>query len=186
VVFRPPIDLCGLIILYSTIDSLAWLCRPEHQLKVERRDFLAWANRYLIQVKEHVDRMCHVRDRHLMKVPYLRCSALDLYAARCGLIHSYTAESELAARGEAKRVFYTQGDPSRALAEVNEQERANVTFLNTAELFAVFRQGVQFFKTDLCSDRDLQKRVQARCAQLFSESWCESDSYVPHTAIRIE
>jgi len=71
------LQLPGLILLYTGIDSMAWLNRPKLQPDVRRNDFIYWVNRYLLPDSG------------------LACEALDLYAARCALVHSYTSESSL-------------------------------------------------------------------------------------------
>ena len=91
------IDICrkdrkltpSLILLYSTIDIMAWLDRDENHKDVRRSDFIKWVETYLL--------------------PNYRfsCTALDLYAARCAIIHSYSSESSLSRNGEANMIFYT-------------------------------------------------------------------------------
>jgi hypothetical protein len=78
-----------LALLYTAIDVLASLER--------RRDegvqsaFVRWTEEFLIAGQ---------------MLPY---SAMDLYAARCGILHAYTADSDLAKRGKAKLILYAWG-----------------------------------------------------------------------------
>ena len=37
-------------------------------------------------------------------------SGLDLYAARCGVLHTYTMDSRLSTEGKAKRILYAWGN----------------------------------------------------------------------------
>lgn len=70
------IDLCienklrmpALILVYSGIDIFAALNRPIEKNEATREDFKRWCDRYLLSKNE------------------LPCSAIDLYAARCGVV----------------------------------------------------------------------------------------------------
>lgn len=84
---RSRLLLPGLLLLYAGIDIMAWLNRPKSHADVQRSDFVEWAEKYLLPGTK------------------LACSAIDLYAARCSLLHSYTAESRLSREGKAKQVF---------------------------------------------------------------------------------
>ena len=77
-------QLPTLILLYSTIDILAWLNKPSTHPDVAKSDFISWVDRFFLQGTN------------------LQCSSVELYAARCGIVHSYTAESKLSREGKAK------------------------------------------------------------------------------------
>lgn len=92
------IDLClkhrfyqsALILIYSGIDTMAWLSLPESELDVNKTYFEKWVNDFLLPNSE------------------LLCTATELYGARCGLIHSHTTESRLyrESEGEVKKIYY--------------------------------------------------------------------------------
>lgn len=65
----------ALVVLYAEIDTLSWVNLEEGD--VSRKDFCNWVSKYL---KPEVN---------------LGCTAEDLYAARCALLHSGTAESKM-------------------------------------------------------------------------------------------
>ena len=60
----------AMILVYSGIDAFAWLNRPGNIEDVRRTDFEQWVDTYLLPDSG------------------LNCSSSDLYAARCGLVHS--------------------------------------------------------------------------------------------------
>src|SRR2546423_14465589 len=60
----------ALILIYSGIDAMAWLNRPETQSDSSRADFVLWAEVYL------------------EKGGCFNVSGDELYAARCALFHS--------------------------------------------------------------------------------------------------
>lgn len=90
--FKDKKILPGLILLYAHIDIVASLNRPPSKDEGTRQDFKDWVNQYLLPNSS------------------LSCSADDLYAARCGLVHSYIAEARLTRSGNAKQIFYAWGD----------------------------------------------------------------------------
>jgi hypothetical protein len=75
-----------LILLYSAVDTLAWLEAPNAD--VTRKDFIAWADRYLLRQSS------------------LECTAEDLYGARCGLLHTHGPDSGRARSGLARQIWY--------------------------------------------------------------------------------
>ena len=48
-------------------------------------------------------------DKHVVRPGNLPCTALELYAARCGVVHTFTPESNLFRQGQVRRVFYAWG-----------------------------------------------------------------------------
>src|SRR4051794_28242930 len=82
-------------LIYSAIDQLACLDRaPEHK-DVQRDDFIKWVDTYLLPGSG------------------LNCSAIDLYGARCGVLHSQSPQSRLSRLGEAKQLCYARGHTTR-------------------------------------------------------------------------
>lgn len=83
--------LPGLILIYSGIDIMAWLYRPENHPDVQRQDFIEWSEKFLLPGSG------------------LSCNAIDLYSARCALIHSNIPKSKLTREGRAKQLAYAYG-----------------------------------------------------------------------------
>lgn len=83
--------LPALALMYSTIDQLAFLDLPDGKQDVKREDFVRWVDTYLLPDSG------------------LSCSALDLYAARCGLLHAQSPNSRLFREGKVKKICYAWG-----------------------------------------------------------------------------
>ena len=81
----------AIILIYTGIDFLASLTRPEGQQEVKSDDFIRWAEQYM-SCKET-----------------LGVRGIDLYAARCGVVHSYRISSRLYRRAKANRIAYAWG-----------------------------------------------------------------------------
>jgi hypothetical protein len=87
----------ALIVLYAGIDSLAWLSADEEI--VTGKSFIAWTERYMLPGR------------------FLRGIGTDLYAARCALLHTRTAQSRLSRSGSARQIWDHGGGDSRQYVE---------------------------------------------------------------------
>lgn len=93
----------SLVLMYSQIDALAWSCAEESRGKV-KANFVSWTETWLLP---------HLRQH----VPNL--DGIDLYAARCGVLHTLTSVSDLSVGGHAKSLGYARGTADAAA--MNEQ-----------------------------------------------------------------
>lgn len=73
------ITTASIAMSYICIDALANLSRPVEKEKATRKDFIDWANNYLTS---HPDQPYKYRGK-------------DIYAARCALLHTFSAEAKL-------------------------------------------------------------------------------------------
>jgi len=80
----------ALILLHSALDTVGWLDSSERF--ATRRSFCDWADMYLLTSGE------------------FDCTAIDLYAARCGLLHTLSPDSTLADDGRARQICWAWGD----------------------------------------------------------------------------
>ena len=140
--------LPALILMYSAIDIMAWLNRDEEHEDVTRSDFILWAETFLLPDSG------------------LSCTAIDLYAARCSLIHSYTAESRLSREGKASEIFYAWGnaqeqDLQKLIEWVNTRDAKAV---HVEKLFAALKVGVGRFITFV----QHAELVRARAEKFFT------------------
>lgn len=144
--------LPALVLIYCGIDFMANLSRPMDQPEQSRNDFIKWAEGYMT---------CESR---------LSVSGLDLYAARCGILHTYTMDSRLSAEGKAKRILYAWGDrspekPMELLKALGFRERV----VRIEDLAAAFFDGIDAFSTTLGKDKNLASVVQRRSRKLFRD-----------------
>ncbi len=75
-------------LIYSAIDSLAALTRPPNQKDTNWKIFVQWL------------------DKYLQPEITLSCRAIDLYGARCGILHNYGPYSKKFRDGQAKALIY--------------------------------------------------------------------------------
>ena len=77
-----------IILVYSAIDTLAFLSMPKSQEDVQRQDFIDWVEKYLhFPCKEQL-------------------TGLDVYGARCGMLHNFSVYSKLSREGKCRRLLY--------------------------------------------------------------------------------
>lgn len=142
----------ALVLIYCGIDVLANLSRPAASAKVARSDFVDWA------------------ERHMNCKDALKVSGLDLYAARCGILHTYTMDSQLGAVGRAKPILYVWGnktpdEPMQLLQGLNRPE----VMIKIETLFSTFIDGIDSFSRTMDSDPKLASLVAQRGRKLFMD-----------------
>jgi hypothetical protein len=153
------IDLCfekrlitpTLALLYSGIDTMAWLGIPDNQGEVTRKDFIQWVGRYLLPDSG------------------IPCSALDLYSARCGILHSMTGESRATRQGDAKEIYYAWGNhTAERLQQFVDLKGQPALVLQVDTLVRAFKSAVDKFVTASEQDPELNRRVDARRKKIFT------------------
>ncbi len=144
--------LPGLILLYAHIDITASLNRPSGKDDVTRKDYKDWVNEFLLPGSK------------------LRCSADDLYAARCGLIHSYMAEAKATRSREAKQIFYAWGTAKGATLQEALRGgglHSEAVAIHVDELFEAFRNGLKRFMESLDNDPQKARLAYERAKKYF-------------------
>lgn len=141
----------ALLIAYSGIDALAALVPPESRASPRRR-FEAWVSRFLLPD------------------PRVPCTATDLYAARCAVVHRFGPESDLAAKGEARRLVYALGDSTaeqiqRAIDAIG-MPNADIA-VHVDAILDAFERSVWRFRKAILTDPALQQQVESS-HQFFS------------------
>lgn len=144
----------SLILLYSGIDQMGWLARPAGKPDSDRSDFIRWVELYLFPATG------------------IDCSALDLYAARCGILHSQAAEARLTREEEAAEIWYASGKPIphelESLYHVIADEDAPKRAIHVEELHDAFEQAVERFFAALETDEALLTRVRPRAGKVLA------------------
>jgi len=137
----------AVILAYCAIDAMAFLYMPEEKQKVEKSDFINWVENYL---KTEVAQ------------PY-QYNGVDLYGARCGIVHTYSAESDLSKKNISKKIGYIKGfnhfyDPVK---------HPELVILGLDLFIQDFYDAVDKFIADIERDENLRRRVDHRLPNLF-------------------
>jgi hypothetical protein len=138
----------ALALLYSAIDTLAFLSAPANAKKAERRHFINWCNLYIVPL------------------PNSAATGIDLYGARCGILHTSSAASELGCEGKAREVWYQF--KGRAGVNLMTNTPRPALILDIPTLVEAFTDGSRRFATDLESDHTRLATTEQRVAQFFS------------------
>ena len=172
--FEDGLFLPGLVLLYTGVESMAWLARPEGKKDSSSSDFIEWVDRYMLDIQAFEawrDSLFIAIEKVEFEPPLrLTCTAKQLYAARCALIHSYTPDNVGTYWAEDKLVYFGHGVPAEERPESLEgADGKRYRPTNVFDLLEVFRRGVNLFREDIRRDRQLAERILKRTPRLFSQ-----------------
>lgn len=144
----------GAQLLMSAIDIASGLERPREKLDTDREDFISWADRYLT-----------------LSGPEYTLRGVDLYAARCGLLHCYTAQAKLIRQGKAVMLEWLDDmqPPVRANAD------QSLVLASLAALFVAFNHGLADSIGRINRDEELAVLVNERLQLMFQASHLDAD-----------
>ena len=135
----------ALVLIYSTIDAIAFSSSPKG--KADRYDYINWCERYLriIGIDEN-------------KEPY-RLSGIDLYGARCSIVHTYghMLESDLSKQGKCCIIGYMNGRVKQNPASLNSGQGNLFVMVSEYDLSDALFRGINDFLIDLYSNKELNK-----------------------------
>lgn len=145
------LTLPALMLLYAGIDICGWLASPSDRAST-CESFTHWVDKYLLPSKQ------------------LPVTAIELYAARCGLLHTYTPESHLSAAGKARKIAYAWGDAQACDLQktIDLEGRSDLVALHVSDLLEAFRLGLLAFFADMEHDPSLAAAFEARSAKSFA------------------
>src|ERR1041384_4658945 len=110
------------VLTYCGIDTLASLVRDAKSAKVQRSDFISWVEKYM--------------DFRSKYGP----TGLELYGARCGLLHANMAESDTSKKDANVRLIgYADTNKEPVM---HDPKVKTMIILSTTHLVAIFAEGV--------------------------------------------
>lgn len=138
-------------LVFVTIDSMAWLERSPTRSDVTRTDFIDWV------------------ERHMIPDSHLPCTADELYSARCGMLHSITADSrrQREDRANIRKVYFVraragEADAVDALLTVQFAEPRLPVYVNVDHLVASLKRALEGFSSHLNDDEPKWRLVASR------------------------
>ena len=141
----------ALVLLYWAIDGMAWVSVSGDRHDVNSTDFKTWVESYLLP------------DSHL------DCDADDLWAARCGVVHSQIMDSRKAREGRARHIWYHIGPGNRYFIPIHEVSKQQPLTISIDVFVAAFRQATKRFFEAIERDSEIEKRVWPRAQRDFDE-----------------
>jgi hypothetical protein len=159
------IDLClksklqlpTLILIYSGIDICGWLAENAENVSVQE-SFTKWVEKYMLPNAE------------------LPCTSIDLYAARCGVLHTLTPDSNLYKSRKAQCIAYAWG-----IANVDDLRRSidlvqfpDLIAIHVNSLYDAFQIGVRNFKESIDNDPIVRRIFLYKSTKTFSSMEIET------------
>jgi len=124
----------AVVLILSGIDTMAYIGMPRCREDVLPEDFIKWAERYV-------------------KFPCAnQLSGIELYGARCGMLHSFSTRSKLSRKGKCRQVGYAD----RCVPEVvcNSNLSGELVIVSIEGLAKAFFDGMDRFLVDLYEDKE--------------------------------
>ena len=134
---------------YICLDTMAFLSMPVGKKKQTRADFIAFVDTYL---KAHKDQLYQYQ-------------GIDVYAARCSLLHRYGSEAELHQKDPTIKMFGYSGNGGRHF--FNPDVSTNVVIIGTASLLNDIAIGVTYYMKACLVDASLRKRAEQRLPRVL-------------------
>jgi len=139
----------AVVLILSGIDTMAYLGMPAEQQDVTRRDFVEWVEKYLkLQSEEQV-------------------TGLELYAARCGMLHSHSTQSAINRNRECRQIGYISRFVSPVL--YNPEVSEDLVLVSIEALAEAFYEGIDRFLVDVYLDRQRAEAADARFQYVVQE-----------------
>jgi hypothetical protein len=140
----------ALTIIYSGIDSFGLLAAPPGVLDASGNTFKQWCEKYILP--------------RLQSLDGTPVTSVDLWAARCGVLHTSTPLSKLEREGTVRQIFYQFKDKTGVNMILNAQQMP--VRIDVAALGVAFKEGGIAFISDLNNDQPIQRVAEDR-AQHF-------------------
>lgn len=133
-------------LLYSGIDVLGYL--GSSQMSATRKTFIDWSTQYLAGF-----------------LGAKGLSGTDLYSARCGVLHTGQAPSDMVASGKARELWYRFRGESHINLLTNTPQPA--VLIDLEELVSEFESAMDNFVSDLGNKPTLATQAQAKAEVFF-------------------
>lgn len=145
----------AVVLILSGIDTMAYLGMPPCQQDVKRADFVQWVEHYIRFPCEH------------------QLTGLELYGARCGMLHSFSAVSRLHRQGGCRQIGYMD----RSVPEIrfNPAVSEELVLVSVEALAESFFSAVDRFLIDLYSDEEKARVADQRFQHVMHTFACGGD-----------
>ena len=140
----------AVILSYAAIDAMAYLSMPETKTEVTRKDYVDWTERYLKADSSQ---------------PY-QYKGIDIYGARCGLLHRYGATSNISDKGDCKVFGYHDGSEHMHNPSIDE----SLVLISMKRFVNDFFGAMKAFLSDVIADEGLRDRVDKRMGNILHVS----------------
>ena len=141
--------MAAVSLCYVCIDTMAFLSMPANRTNTKKGDFIQWVDTYL---KQHPDQPYNYR-------------GIDVYAARCALLHTWGAEAELHRNDSSVTMFgYSDG----GLHAYNPDVSDRLVIIGAVSLINDVMIGVETFLKTALEDEELRERLESRADKVMT------------------
>ena len=138
----------AVILILTGIDTMAYLSMPAGKKTQDCHDFIEWVDKYvLFEGRE-------------------KLTGLELYIARCVILHSYSDYSSIMSMGDCRKIEYTD-QSNQDETEYNPKESDKIVKISVKALTEAFFKGVDRFFDYLFSDNEKALLVEKRLDELM-------------------
>lgn len=140
-----------LILTYSAIDSFSFLA--ERTNNKGRSVFKNWVKKWMLE-----------------KYP-LPCNEIDIYSARCGLLHQQISESDLSNDGKSREIYYTWGNSHIEVLQyaiANSNKKESVIAVRVEELLESFKKGLEDCRIEIEKDEKWKTNFEEKAKKFFT------------------
>ena len=136
----------AVILIYSGIDAMAFLALPKDKVEVVETDFVGWCEKYIRFPGDE------------------QISGMELYSARCGMVHTFGVESRKTRQNKCRLLGYTDRcDPAILYSR---EQRPDFALVSMEALANAFSAGVDKFLVDLFADSTQSAVAERRLNKL--------------------
>ena len=140
-----------LIVVYSGIDTFGLLAAPPDVFDANRTTFKHWCENYILP--------------RLQTVEGTTITSVDLYAARCGVLHTSTPLSSLERNGNACQLFYEFKGKTGINMILNARQMP--VRIDIERLAIAFKEGGITFLRGLQNDKNTLRAADERAQHFF-------------------
>jgi hypothetical protein len=135
-------NFAGLVLLYAAMDIISSLSRPIAEADTTRAVFKQWIDTYMLPDSG------------------LKCNADDIYAARCGILHTLSLSSFASRIGKAKQISYLNKQSGvQRMQKLCDSKGHDVIVVWMYAYIHAFYRGIFRFTAAIRTDSDLRSRV---------------------------
>lgn len=108
-------------------------------------------------------------ESYLLKARVLPCTALELFAARCGILHTFTSDSDLFQKGQVRQIFYAWGNANADEFQESADilKRTDCVAVHVRDLIDAFRHGLATYVDELSQDEARQGVASKQAGMWF-------------------
>ena len=132
----------AVILIYAGIDAMAYLNLEEEKNEVTKIDFISWADNYIKMEGE------------------TEVGGIELYSARCSILHTYGAHSSLTRKGKSRVIGYM--NESVPIVRYRPDVDKDLVLISVPALRDAFFQGIDDFIAEVLENQRKEKLFEER------------------------